>query len=523
MRYKGGMLGGVWLTSLLCDLGNGKFDGANLVWNFESLNPANTLWSKNYRVYSEIDTEEERFLNFEKWWGGFYLMNAEEIHFIVSNLFVGNKLEQGKLELHEGEPLSLKNIQSPIVVFASKGDNITPPQQALGWIVDLYEEEEDLLACGQAIIYAVHENIGHLGIFVSGGVARKEHEEFAGNIDLIDILTPGIYEAVITAKSPDDANPDLAPGNWITRFERRTLDDIRAIVRPDIENEHRFAAMRRVSEANLGLYSTFLRPWVRAVANEPAAFWMHRLNPAELPYEIFSDNNPFMEPVARLAEHVRAYRRPASPDNPFLAVQAAFSDVMVALLDGWRDLRDWSAEAVFLAVYSSPLLQALAGLRAHPDESPRRRPGIEPERIAFVKGRIAELTANIAKGDLRTAVFRSLIYIAAAGTGVDKRHFEALRRIRAEYGGMTLAEFKRAIREQMFSLVLNGKAALDAIPGMLPDDADKRVKALAAIRRLVSAASEPTGAVAKRLARIEQMFGAAAPAGRVNAKEDKGK
>ena len=42
MRYTGGLLGGSWLTALMGDLGNGKFDGAWLVSNFENLNPANT-------------------------------------------------------------------------------------------------------------------------------------------------------------------------------------------------------------------------------------------------------------------------------------------------------------------------------------------------------------------------------------------------------------------------------------------------------------------------------------------------
>ena len=43
MRYAGGLLGGTWLASLSADLGTGKFDGAQLVQNFENLNPANTL------------------------------------------------------------------------------------------------------------------------------------------------------------------------------------------------------------------------------------------------------------------------------------------------------------------------------------------------------------------------------------------------------------------------------------------------------------------------------------------------
>jgi len=67
MRYTGGLLGGTWLASLASDMGNGIFDGAWLVLNFENLNPANTLWSKQYNLYSRIDTEGPRFLSFERW------------------------------------------------------------------------------------------------------------------------------------------------------------------------------------------------------------------------------------------------------------------------------------------------------------------------------------------------------------------------------------------------------------------------------------------------------------------------
>ena len=69
MRYSGGLMGGSWLTALASDLGAGKFDGAWLVQNFENQNPANTLWTKQYNLYSKIDTEAPRYLGFERWWG----------------------------------------------------------------------------------------------------------------------------------------------------------------------------------------------------------------------------------------------------------------------------------------------------------------------------------------------------------------------------------------------------------------------------------------------------------------------
>ncbi len=182
------------------DLGAGKFDGAWLVNNFENLNPANTYWSKQYNLYSNIDTEAPRYLEFEKWWGGHILLNAEEMQFIADELFIGNKLSTADIVASDGSSIDLRNIRSPIVVFCSKADNITPPTQALGWILDLYGSVDDIRAHGQTIIYAVHESIGHLGIFVSGSVAKKEHDKFASNIDLIDVLPPGLYEAVMTPK-----------------------------------------------------------------------------------------------------------------------------------------------------------------------------------------------------------------------------------------------------------------------------------------------------------------------------------
>ena len=87
MRYSGGLLGGSWLTALTSDLGGGKFDGAWLVQNFESSNPSNTLWTKQYNVYSKVDSEADRYLEFERWWGGHVNLNAEEIQFIVDELF----------------------------------------------------------------------------------------------------------------------------------------------------------------------------------------------------------------------------------------------------------------------------------------------------------------------------------------------------------------------------------------------------------------------------------------------------
>jgi hypothetical protein len=507
MRYTGGLLGGSWLTALTSDLGGGTFDGAHLVSNFENLNPSNTYWKKGYDVWAKVDTEADRFLEFEKWWGGHVSLNAEEMQWIVDELFIGNRLATAEIVTSDGVRVDLRSIRSPIICFCSEGDNITPPQQALGWICDLYANDEDIKANGQTIVYVVHKSVGHLGIFVSGGIARKEHGEFASNIDLIDALPPGLYEGVLTAKTDAVSGAELAAGDWISRFERRTLNDVRAIVQPDPENERRFAAVRRMSEINLGLYRIVAQPLVQGLAgSKDAAGLMHAVQPAELPYEVFSDKNPLMKLVAQLAEQVRANRAPASRDNTWFKVQEKVSEQIVDALDAFRDVRDLTLEQIFLGIYSQPLLQALLGLRAS-DEPARRRPGLEPEEVAFIEQRIAEIRARIGEGGRREAFIRALLYIGKVGQGPDERAFAVLNQIRTEHApDVTLADFKTMVREQSFALLLDEKAALAAIPAMMAADAPERPRIIEGIRAVVSAAGTPPTPVAERLKEIETLI-----------------
>ena len=518
MRYSGGLLGGSWLTALAGDLGNGKFDGAWLVQNFENQNPANTLWTKQYNLYSKIDTEAPRYLGFEKWWGGHVNLNAEEIQFIVDELFIGNNLAAGRVQTPDGTTIDLRNIRSPIVVFCSKGDNVTPPQQALGWILDLYDNVDDIRSYGQTIVYTIHESVGHLGIFVSGGVAKKEHGEFSSNIDLIDTLPPGLYEAVFDARGEDTANPDLAIGNWVMRCEARTLDDIRALGGNDIADDRRFATAARVSEINLSLYRTFMQPIVRAMVPAPVADWIRQFHPLRLQYELFSDQNPFMAPVARLAEQARANRKGIDQDNPFLAAQENMSKRIEAALDSWRETSETWAERMFLAIYGSPTLQAAVGV--DPSGTQRlRKASKNPLHRELLQKRIAELKALVSTGGLRAAIIRSLIYVGVNRRAVDERGFELARRIREAYGDMPVAEFKKLVREQFNILLIDQKAALEAIPAMLPPDLESREKGYEIIHQVLRARSELSAEDNERMKEIARLFGVDGGAGKKHLRE----
>jgi hypothetical protein len=483
------------------------------VQNFENLNPSNTLWTKQYNLYSKIDTEPERYLGFERWWGGHVNLNAEEIQFIVDELFVGNHLAAGRIRIADGTDIDLRNIRSPIVVFCSKGDNITPPQQALGWILDLYEDVNDIRSYGQTIVYTIHESVGHLGIFVSGGVARKEHGEFSNNIDLIDTLPPGLYEAVFEAKTAATTSADLVTGDWVMRCETRTLDDIRALGGNDAAQERRFATVARVSEANLALYRNFAQPFIRSLVTAPMAKWMHELHPLRLQYEMFSDANPFMAPLKAMTEWVHENRRPADRENPFMAAQEQISEHVTASLDAWRDWRDTMIEHVFLWTYGSPALQVAVGIDPNATEPLRKAPK-SPFHQELLRNRIAELKSHIPVGGLREAAIRSVLYIGMGRGSVDERGFELVRRLRVaqhdpkqEIPVLPLAQFKAVMREQFLMLLIDPEAALAAIPAMLPAEIDMRTRAFELVKNVLTARGELSAEENERIARIAALFG----------------
>jgi len=356
MRYAGGLLGGIWLVSLLSDLGNGKFDGAWLEENFESLNPGNTLWTKQYNLYANVDSDEERYLTFEKWWDGYSEMTKEEMHAIVENLFVGDKLEKGTLSLDRKKILNLKDITKPVLLFASEGDNITPPQQALDWIIKAYASVEQIKKLKKVIIYMLHPAVGHLGIFVGSKVAKKEHMQIIKSIDIIEALAPGLYEMII-----DDKGKKGGLSDYDVRFVARDIKDLMDLNEDNEtmkEEDADFSRVAAVSQMNDWLYNTYASPWVQMFSTETSAQIMKQIHPLRVNKYIFADRiNPFMSIFRTLAPVVKKNRSPVCPDNPFPALEKNVSDSIVAVLDSFQNIRDHFAETLFFSIYENPWMQ----------------------------------------------------------------------------------------------------------------------------------------------------------------------
>jgi hypothetical protein len=501
MRYSGGMLGGSWLTALMSDLGNGKIDGTWLILNFDILNPANWLWGKQYDLYVNIDTEAQRFLGFEKWWGDFIQLNGDELQFLTDELFIGDKLTRNQLQSSDGTAFDVRNITSPIIVFTSLGDNISPPQQTLGWILDLYRDIDDIRATGRTIVYCIDPKVGHLAIFVSSKVGAKEDEEFVQLMDVIDCLPPGLHEMIITPRPADQTPGGFVTGDWIARFEARSLDDIRALGRNSVEDDRAFAAVARLSELNLSIYRTFMRPLIRALANQSVADSDQALNPLRLSYTMFADSNPLMKGVQKLAAAVAEARKPAAPDSPFLALQKQISDQIIAALDAYRAARDRATEQAFFHFYGSPLVQGLLGL--NDGSKARELPGTSPAMMAARRAQAKAYAAMLKTGGFNEALTRAVLYVIGAERCFDARCALALNVARQKFMQLSLDEFKVQVRDQFFVLLLERDHAVEALAELVPGPSARK-DLLTQVEAIVGAGDPPNAAERARLVRLSE-------------------
>jgi pimeloyl-ACP methyl ester carboxylesterase len=480
MRYAGGMLGGTWLASLTSDLGDGVFDGAYLVENFENLNPANTFWDKYYHLYANVDTEPPRFLEFERWWGGFYLMNREEIEWITRNLFVGNKLWKGETRAPGGKVFDLREIKAPIILFASMGDNITPPQQAFNWVADVYGSTDEIKARGQVIVGLMHENIGHLGIFVSGKVAKKEHAQIVSVLKSIEALTPGIYGMKIVETEGADGRPE-----YEVQFQEHRLEDIAArLNRFQRADEKPFEAVEAISEFNQRAYELFLQPIIQSTANEYTAKLRRQFHPLRFQrWAMSSALNPWLGWLEPAAELVKAQRRSVGEDNAALKVEKAASAAISASLDYYRAMRDATSEAAFFLTYGNVFSLYIADKREAEEKAAARI--AEPRELPFVR----EALAAIAEGGYPEALARVACLLARKGEPMLLSRLQMKQELIAEYRDLLPAmspdQWRRVRGEQEIIVRYEPEQALATLPKLLANQAD-REKLVQLVQRLLA-------------------------------------
>jgi pimeloyl-ACP methyl ester carboxylesterase len=476
MRYAGGMLGGTWLASFTADMGAGLFDGAHLVQNFEALNPANTHWDKYYNVFSKIDTEPPRFLEFERWWGGYYLMNREEIEWITQNLFVGNDLWKGGVRISR-EALDLRRVRSPIIMFASLGDNITPPQQAFNWLTDVYASTEELKANGQVIIGLVSQSAGHLALFVSGKVAKREHAQIVTVLDSIEALPPGLYAMRINDSKRSDGTTE-----YEVDFQEHRVEDLAArLNRFERVDERPFEAVKLVSEFNQRAYELFAQPLVTAAAN-PLGAWIGRMfHPLRVQHWAWSSLNPCLWWVEAAAQGAKAHRQQLDASHPLRKAEAAFSELVSGTLELRGHVKDAATEALFFEIYGN--LARAAGTEAHADAL--ATPVLSPESSPVVQ----EALAAVEQGGYAAALARTGELFGRAGAPIPLARIERRSAMIKEYADLLpdlpLRDWK-VLRGQQYNIVrYEPERAMTTLPRLLADPAD-RERFLQVLERVAS-------------------------------------
>jgi len=495
MRYSGGLLGGTWLASMTSDLGAGVFDGAHLVQNFENLNPANTFWDKYYHLYANVDTEPARFLDFERWWGGFYLMNREEIEWITRNLFVGNSLWKGGTRGPGGAPFDLRNIKAPIVLFASMGDNITPPQQAFNWVADVYGSTDEIKARGQVIVGLVHETVGHLGIFVSGKVAKKEHAQIVSVLKSIESLPPGLYGMSIAEHKGAHGRPE-----YTVEFREHRLEDIVArLNRFERADEKPFEAVAAVSEFNQRAYELFAQPLVQSLSNEYTAKVQRQFHPLRLQRWALSDLNPWLGWLGPAAEAVKAQRKPVGSGNIGQRIEHGAAAAMSASLEYYRALRDATSEAAFFQTYGNVF-------SLYTGKASGAGAGIAPVADARELPFVQEALASIAEGGFAEALARVACLLARKGEPLLLSKLQMKQQLMAEHGdllpSLSADEWRRVRGEQEIIVRYEPDAALAALPKLLAKRAD-RERLVTLVRRLLDDAR--TRPSTEQLAMVESI------------------
>ncbi|MEM6536471.1 MAG: DUF3141 domain-containing protein [Pseudomonadota bacterium] len=469
MRYSAGVFGGLPLTLMSSDLGGGVFDGASLVFNFEQLNPSRNWFSKYYDLFRDVDKEgtAKRFIDFERWWGAYYMMTDAEIRWIVDQLFVGNYLGKNQAQLDPGVPIDLKKIQSPVICFASEGDNITPPAQAFNWILDTYRDENEIIAHRQRIFYMLNDRVGHLGIFVSSSVAKKEHKGMASVLETIETVPPGLYELSIEDEEREGADP--AGDAFVITVSPRTFEELSDIT-GDRRDERAFAGVARASEAGAEVYDSVFRPAVKAAVPRAAAQAMREVNPMRLRKKAFSTNTPIGMLAKATAPNVAKNRQPVDEDNIFLKTERLWADYVIRWMDTARDIKEAATELAFFSLWASPWALAYGAPKA------KSRHHLAAGRVEDMP-EVRDALARQDEGGPAAGIARlGLAFVHGRGgvrLGQIERIAAAVRSM-APYKDLDDRERMDILHRQRLIVQFTPDQGLDALPRLIKSQADRK-------------------------------------------------
>jgi hypothetical protein len=326
-------------------------------------------------------------------------------------------------------------------------------------VADVYGSTDEIKARGQVIVGLVHEDIGHLGIFVSGKVAKKEHAQIVSVLKSVEALPPGLY-AMKVEPTKD--------GYAVSFTERRLEEIVERLNRFKRADEKPFEAVTAVSDFNQRAYELFARPLVKALATEEGAKLARDLHPLRFQRSFFSDRNPWLAWLAPAAEMVKAQRQALGPNEAVRQPEKMLSEVVSASLDYYRAVRDALSEAAFFQLYGNVL------------PLPEKAEPAMPAPLAL---------PSMGEGGYPAALARVAVLLARKGEPLPLSRIELKRELLKDYRDYLPAlppEDARRIRGEQEVLVRREpEQAIEALPRLVTQR-QERERLLALLERLLA-------------------------------------
>ena len=343
----------------------------------------------------------------------------------------------------------------------------------------LFRSTDEIKARGQVIVGLLHQDIGHLGIFVSGKVAKKEHAQIVSVLKSIEVLPPGLYGMQIHEVKGRGGKVE-----YEVDFHERRLEDItKQLNRLERADEKPFEAVAALSEFNQRAYELFAQPFVQSLGNEVGAKLSRQMHPLRFQRWAFSDLNPWLAWLGPAAQAVKAQRRQATADNPGGKIQKMVSDGISASLDYYREIRDANSEAAFFQMYGNVFSLYLADKH---DAGAHAAEGMtEPRELPFVK----EALASIGEGGFAEALARVGSLLARRGAPLPLARLALKQQLATEYHDLlpdwAPDEWRRIRGEQDIIVCYEPEKAIAALPKLLSKHGD-RERLVTLVRRLLA-------------------------------------
>lgn len=353
----------------------------------------------------------------------------------------------------------------------------------------------------------IHEQVGHLGIFVSSKIANHEHTGIASIMDMIEVLPPSLYEMEINHIDGRGQEKTFS-----IDLKRRTFQDLRQAIGEHRTDEELFKAVHRYSMSQTQAYEHNLRPLVKAMSNETSAQVLRTMHPLRLQRSIWSSKNPLAVAASSLSQIVTSnldkkrsddfvpvqkpkgkhypsavyaqVRLPAiesiRQDNLFLQVEKMFVDSIKITLDFWRDWQGRYTENLFFGIWSMPWFreygERVGSRRLLDKASLHELPTVE------------EALTKIAEGGFNEAVVRMMILCnIVADDNIDRDQLVRLTEVLTQqkpFIYLLNTELATMIHMQTLILRFAEDESIKALSTMLQTKAE-RIDALKLVRYVV--------------------------------------